>query len=194
MKPIDIPLIWQHLPFLRGYPVPYFVHWDQKPDGSKVPDFHLADSQKWINCLRYKKCWVCGKPLDKTSFMITGLKGLKNRVGTDAFMHETCARESIRLCPHLFYQKTARRDPDTDLLMLSPHHDMEKPLEVVLVKTGLWQVIFTGQTYVINYQPLAVQWFHYVDGLLTAKHEGWLRVDSKGWKVTGFGVVSINKL
>ena len=72
MKQADAPSIWQHLPFHRGYPVPYFVHWDNKPDGSQVPDFHLAEGQKWITCLKYKKCWVCGKPLDKVSFMVTG--------------------------------------------------------------------------------------------------------------------------
>ena len=126
--------------------------------------------------------------------MVTGPKGLKNRDGTDSFMHEACARESIRLCPHLFYQKTARRDPDTDLLILSPHHDMEKPPEIALVKTGSFQVVHTGHTYVINYQPLTVQWFHYVDGLLTARHEGLISVDSKGWKVNGFRTVPVNKL
>lgn len=194
MKQSDVPLIWQHLPFHRGYPVPYFVHWDKLPDGSKSPNFHLADGRKWVACLKYKKCWVCGKELRAPNFMLTGPKGLQNKVGTDTFMHEACARESIRLCPHMLYQKTARRDPDTDKITFSPHHDLNKPHEIVLVKTGEFQVIYTGLTYVINYQPLAVQWYHYVEGVLVARTDSLSLVDSSAWKRKEFTATSINKL
>ncbi|MVM33633.1 hypothetical protein GO755_26580 [Spirosoma sp. HMF4905] len=194
MKQADVPPIWQHLPFHRGYPVPYFVQWLPDASGESMPNFHRADGRKWVTCLKFKKCWVCSKSLDKASFMVTGPKGLTNRVGTDCFMHEACARESIRLCPHMLYQKTARRDVDSDSLILSPHHDLTKPLEIALVKTGAWQIVHTGLTYVINYQPLAVQWFHYIDGLLVAKTETLAPVDSNGWKRAGFKVVPINKL
>lgn len=57
MKQTNVPSIWQHLPFHRGYPVPYIVHWANEPDDGQIPDFHLAVPKKWITCLKYKKCW-----------------------------------------------------------------------------------------------------------------------------------------
>lgn len=194
MKHTDVPAIWQHLPFHRGYPVPYFVAWQDLPEIGKSPLFHLADGRKWVTCLKYKKCWVCCKELKGSNFMLTGPKGLKNKVGTDTFMHEACARESLRLCPHMLYQKTARRDPDSDKITFSPHHDLNKPPEIALVKTGAFQIVHTGLTYVINYQPLAVQWFHYVDSLLVARTDKLEPVDSSGWKRNGFAVTPVTKL
>lgn len=182
MNRSDVPAIWQHLPFHRGYPVPYFVYWSEQPTGEKVPNFHLADPKKWVVCLKYKKCWVCGRKLSKAAFMITGPKGLTNRVGTDTFMHEGCARETLRWCPHLFYQKTVRRDPYSDDLVINPHHDLEKPNQIALVKTGAFQVLNSGRTYVINYQPLAVQWFEYVEEHLRAKTPALASYSSVSWK------------
>lgn len=109
-------------------------------------------------------------------------------------MHEAYARESLRLCPHMLYQKTARRDPDSDKITFSPHHDLNKPPEIALVKTGAFQIVHTGLTYVINYQPLAVQWFHYVDSLLVARTDKLEPVDSSGWKRKGFAVTPVTKL
>jgi hypothetical protein len=190
MKQSDVPANLQHLPFNRGYPVPYFVHWkDDKPL------FHFANPQKWKACLKYKKCWVCGRELKGALFMLTGPKGLANRVGTDTFMHEDCARQSLQLCPHMLHEKADRReDHELGGQPVNAHHDLTKPSEIILVKVGKWQVIFTGKTNLINYQPVAIQQFHYVNGLLTARDPALFSVTTTGWKVNGFGIVNLSKL
>lgn len=119
MKKIEIPEFLQHLPVDdRGYPVPFFVPWK---DGK--PQFLYADERKVANCVERKICGICGKlMMHGDSFMVTGPIGYKNRVASDAPMHRRCAEYSLRVCPHMYYEKSERRTTVVDTV-----HIREKP-------------------------------------------------------------------
>lgn len=103
----QIPPIMQHLPLdERGYPIPYFV---SIVDGK--PEFRYQDGRKREAMINHNLCFICGKKLhDKSYWFLTGPAGLLNQVGSDAPMHEDCARFSLSACPHMVYQNAERRE------------------------------------------------------------------------------------
>ena len=42
----------------RGFPVPWFVQWD---DG--VPNFPVMDPDKFRLAISFNRCWCCGQPM-----------------------------------------------------------------------------------------------------------------------------------
>jgi hypothetical protein len=92
----------------RGYPIPWFA---PLIDGKY--NFRIQDAVKRDYCMTQHKCPICGKKLIKgaPSYVILGPLGLKNRITSDAPMHQVCAEFSLRACPHLYYYKaTAKED------------------------------------------------------------------------------------
>jgi hypothetical protein len=46
---------------IRGYPVPWFVYWDE--DGQ--PDFRVIGPGRIEDAIQYRKCWVCGEQMGR---------------------------------------------------------------------------------------------------------------------------------
>lgn len=110
-----LPRRLQHLPVVRGYPVPWFVAWI---DG--VPDFRISDRQKWHRAIRERRCWVCGEALGvHLAFVIGPMCGI-NRTTTEPPCHLACAVWSARACPFLARPHARRRDVDEAIEVHQP--------------------------------------------------------------------------
>ena len=105
-----LPLKMRLLPIdARGYPVPWFVVWVDTPDG-RVPDFRVADGEKFRLALRDKRCWVCGVPLGRWLAFVLGPMCTITRTTTEPPLHRECAEWSARHCPFLVQPRAVRRD------------------------------------------------------------------------------------
>lgn len=89
----------------RGYPVPYFVEWI---DGK--PDFRVASEAKLVQCIRGKRCWICGGGLGKFQTFAIGPMCAVNRVSSEPPAHLDCAHYAVRACPFLLLPSAKRRD------------------------------------------------------------------------------------
>lgn len=166
MKKIDhhIPPLMSKLPLdSRGYPIPYFV-----PIVDGKPEFRYQDGQKRKACLDHGLCSVCGNKLyDKSYWVIAGPIGLRNRVTSDAPMHEDCARYSISVCPHLIYYKAERRSED--LPTNNPNLLRNKATEIFLVKADKYSTeTVDGHTY-IKFRPKYIEPYDYKDNKLVMR-------------------------
>lgn len=91
----------------RGYPVPWFVHWE-----NGKPVFPAADGQKWRLAVKNRLCWVCGQKLPEImAFVIGPMCGI-NRTSAEPPCHIECAMFSAKACPFLTKPKMKRVDAD----------------------------------------------------------------------------------
>lgn len=162
----EIPPFLSHLKLdPRGYPIPYFV-----PIENGVPNFRLIDWEKVSECVERNRCEVCGKKLYKDySYIIQGPVGMANQVSTDGPMHRVCAEFALKVCPHLFYQKSERKEIHPGV---QPHIMLDKPEQLMLVKCRTkfkWKKRDEG---IFGYQYVSHEVYGYVDGLLQKLPDG----------------------
>lgn len=91
----------------RGYPVPWFVAWI---DG--VPDFRVVASEKIVEAIRFKRCWVCGEERGRNVSFVIGPMCAVNRVSAEPPCHRDCAIYAALACPFLTRPKMKRNDKD----------------------------------------------------------------------------------
>lgn len=91
----------------RGYPIPFFVSYV----GGK-PEFRLADSKKWLRCVKEHLCWVCGEPLGVNKAFVIGPMCSINRISADPPTHLDCAEWSVKGCPFLTKPQMVRREDE----------------------------------------------------------------------------------
>ena len=80
----------------RGFPVPYFVAWE---DGKPV--FPAMDRRKFQLALHQKRCWVCGGKLFANKAFVIGPMCCVNRINSEPPSHVECAEFSAKNCPFL---------------------------------------------------------------------------------------------
>lgn len=80
----------------RGFPVPWFVAWQ---DGEPV--FPAMDPAKIASAIRSEFCWVCGQPLGRHKVYVIGPMCVANRVSSEPPSHRDCAEFAARNCPFL---------------------------------------------------------------------------------------------
>ena len=162
---IEIPEYLAHLPVdKRGYPIPYFV-----PIVDGEAEFKYGDPHKVDICLKYNKCWVCGRKIKLPAYVITGPVGRKNNVVSDLPMHERCARYSLIICPHMYIEKTKRfTDDDEGNDMLHVHG---KPSEIYLIRIDKFKVIRAPSTQkVIRFREVTSEKYIYKNNMLTKEN------------------------
>lgn len=94
----------------RGYPVPWFVDWLTDDQGRPTkPEFRAMDPNKWIQAVRFKKCWVCGERLGRMMTFVAGPMCGINRTSSEPPSHLECAEWSARNCPFLNNSAAIRR-------------------------------------------------------------------------------------
>jgi hypothetical protein len=102
----ELPLRIARLPIdERGYPVPWFV----AMVGGK-PDFRVADGDKIVTAVRFKRCWICGQPLGRYLAFVVGPMCTVNRISSEPPSHTECATFAVKACPFLALPKATRRD------------------------------------------------------------------------------------
>lgn len=97
MPDLPIPRQLRQRPKQDGFPVPYSVMW---VDGK--PDFRVTDGQRWLGCVRGRRCALCGIGLGKKgAWFVGGPLCHENRIFLDPAMHQECAEYALRVCPFL---------------------------------------------------------------------------------------------
>lgn len=92
----------------RGFPVPYFVAW---VDG--VPLFHVVDEEKWLRCVRHRRCWLCGEELGRRFAFVLGPMCTISRVTSEPPEHHDCAEFAARYCPFMVNPRMKRLPQST---------------------------------------------------------------------------------
>jgi hypothetical protein len=158
---LEIPDFLKHLPVHRGYPVPYFVPKDE----NGVYQLKYGSLEKMQTCLKYHKCCVCFKPLITGQYyFISGPKGLETQTDSHSPMHKECAEFSLKVCPHLFFEKTHRTTDEKDA---TPWQIVTKPSVFYLVRAKKIKVFYPlGQLVVKYLQIESLIKFAYKDGQL----------------------------
>lgn len=101
-----LPARMQRLPRdARGYVVPWFVAW---VDG--VPQFNIADPEKFVRAVEGGFCWVCGEKLGRWAAFVIGPMCAVNRTTSEPPCHRDCAIWSAQACPFLSQPKMRRVD------------------------------------------------------------------------------------
>lgn len=122
-----IPEFLSHLPVYRGFPIPYFVPKDE----NGVYQLKYASQEKMEACIRYHKCCICFKHLMFGQYyFISGPVGFQTQTDSHPPMHKECAEYSLKICPHLYIEKTHRT---TDEENGAAWQIREKPKEFYLV-------------------------------------------------------------
>lgn len=166
MKHFTIPPFLSHLPVdKRGYPIPFFVG---TVDGE--PEFRYLNATKHDLIINKKLCPICGKKLPKDFFyFISGPQGMKNRTSSDGPMHRECAEFSLIACPHLYLQKSQRRENDPLGKNMARNNKViikEKPTELFLVKSDKYVVLdFQGISY-LRFRLVDNERYEYKAGIL----------------------------
>lgn len=100
----DLPKHMAQLPVdHRGFPVPWFVAWQ---DGK--PLFPVADGEKMGRAHRCDLCWVCGGHLGRYRASVIGPMCAINRTISEPQSHVECARFSALRCPFLSQPRMKR--------------------------------------------------------------------------------------
>jgi hypothetical protein len=102
----DLPARIRRLPLdARGYPVPWFVAWE-----NGVPEFRAMDARKFADAIKYRQCWVCGEPMGVHLSFVIGPMCAINRTTSEPPCHHECAVWSARNCPFLTRPHMVRRE------------------------------------------------------------------------------------
>lgn len=130
----------------QGYPIPYTAAIGA--DGTA--DLRVINVEHQIDCIKNRKCSVCGQSLDYWAYFIGGDLALTNMVFSDPALHLECALYSLRVCPYLrrdeaHYANMEKRPPvqlaggyTTKVDELVSH---ERPLFMLLMKANQWRLI-----------------------------------------------------
>jgi hypothetical protein len=100
------PKFMQHLPVdKRGYPVPWFVDWQ-----NGEPEFRAMDMRKFRAAINNNLCWTCGRGLRPSEeVFVIGPMCAVNRISSEPPSHRECARYSAVNCPFLSKPHMVRR-------------------------------------------------------------------------------------
>lgn len=103
-----MPLRISKLPLdKRGYPVPWFVAWQ-----NGEPEFRAMDAAKWAQAVKERRCWVCGEALGVHLTFTIGPMCALNRTIAEPPSHLECAQWSARNCPFLSRPHMVRREDE----------------------------------------------------------------------------------
>lgn len=91
----------------RGFPVPWFVHWqDDKPD------FRVISPGKLGMAYRNGRCWLCGGQMGMHRIYVIGPMCVINRVTSEPASHRDCAEFAAQACPFLTKPRMRRNEKD----------------------------------------------------------------------------------
>jgi hypothetical protein len=147
----------------RGYPVPYFVHWE-----NGVPDFRVIAAGKVAECVIRKRCWICGEGLGRFMAFTIGPMCAINRISGEPPAHRDCSEFAARNCPFLVNPQMKRISGEqrpfagkTGELKMSEFHDPRNPQAALVWITQGYQTIQPNKTeclFVMG-DPTEVLWF-----------------------------------
>ena len=108
----------------RGFPVPWFVHWD-----NGEPDFRIIAPGKLEWAITGRKCWICGHVLGRVLAFTVGPMCVINRISSEPPAHLDCARFAVSACPFIVNPKMRRNEHNLPVDRVEPAgiHDPRNP-------------------------------------------------------------------
>lgn len=91
----------------RGFPVPWFVHWEDDK-----PDFRVISPGKLGMAYRNGRCWLCGGQMGMHRIYVIGPMCVINRVTSEPASHRDCAEFAAQACPFLTKPRMRRNEKD----------------------------------------------------------------------------------
>lgn len=153
----------------RGFPVPFFVGWEEGK-----PIFPAADHDKLRRCVQHGLCWVCGEKLGRYRAWVVGPMCLVNLTSSEPPSHSECAKYSVTACPFLT-RPNMKRVPRDKIGAVT--HD---PGGVMIERNpGVTAVILTAVDYQMDRrtglfhipEPIGVDWWREGRGATRAEVE-----------------------
>jgi hypothetical protein len=140
----------------RGYPIPWFVHWE---DG--VPDFRVIGLGKWAAAARFERCWICGDPRGRNFTFVAGPMGTITRVNGEPPCHADCALFAAKACPFLARPRMRRNEKDLPDHVESPLMALHNPGVCALWETRSFRAIrgLASEPLAVMGPPTGVLWF-----------------------------------
>jgi len=100
----------------RGYPVPWFVHWD----ANDQPDFRIVGAGKVEYAITQHVCWICGGPLARNKAFVIGPMCAVNRISAEPPSHRSCSIFAAEVCPFLTKPNMRRNTKDMPAEVVEP--------------------------------------------------------------------------
>jgi hypothetical protein len=119
----------------RGYPIPFFVAWQ---DGKPV--FPAMDPAKMKTCMRANLCWICGETLGAYKSFAIGPMCVCNRISAEPPQHVDCSKFAAHNCPFMI-SPLAKRSMDGE--------GFEKPGGVMLTRNPGVTAIWVTKSYTV---------------------------------------------
>ena len=88
MTNVEIPERLKANPTFAGFPVPFTTFVDK----DDIPNFHLRNDERWVQCARGRLCGYCGKKLGWWITFIGEAKDVESRIFKGAPMHDVCGQ------------------------------------------------------------------------------------------------------
>jgi hypothetical protein len=108
IRDIPLPDNMKHLPVSKkGFPVPFFA---SIVDGEW--DFRVTTAEKFVACVKEKRCWICGQALGSKYAFVAGPMCVVTKTSAEPPCHLTCATYSAIACPFLAQPRMKRNESD----------------------------------------------------------------------------------
>lgn len=126
----------------RGFPVPFFVAWQ---DGK--PLFPVMDPDKMRQALKYEKCWICGQRLGGYKAFVIGPMCCVNRLSSEPPNHFECAKFAVLNCPFMAQPLAKRTTSEGGTYKGLP---VEKPAGVMIERNPGVSAIWVTKSFAIE--------------------------------------------
>jgi hypothetical protein len=153
---------------VRGFPVPWFVHWDS----GGVPDFRVIHPDRIPEAVLQKKCWTCGEKLGRFMTFVIGPMSAINRISSEPPSHLDCARYAATHCPFLTRPHMKRNVHN----LPGSYEDLpgvalkRNPGVALLWVTKNYEVLKEGSGYLFRIgDPVTIAW--YAEGRTATREE-----------------------
>jgi len=125
---------------VRGYPIPFFVEWQ---DGK--PLFPVMDPDKMLACMKRSLCWICGETLGSYKAFAIGPMCTVNRISAEPPQHVDCAKFAAQNCPFMT-MPLAKRSVHDDTYKGLP---VKKPGGIMIERNPGVTAIWVTKTFTI---------------------------------------------
>jgi hypothetical protein len=160
IRDIPLPDNMNRLPVSdKGFPVPHFVARETAPDW----DFRVVNPATTFDCLRNKRCWLCGQALGSLFTFVVGPMCVVTRTSAEPPSHYSCGKYAAIACPFLANPNMRRNEKAL------PDGHLPPPGVAIMRNPGVTAVLLTrkyktfddghGGTLIQMGQPTRVEWY-----------------------------------
>jgi hypothetical protein len=115
------------------YRVPWFV-----PEVDGVFDFRFMGHEKFVEALKWNKCWICGQRLGVNRTFVAGPMCCITRTQPEPPSHLECARWAVQVCPFLSNANRERRSDERSRELDKPENIPGEMIKRNPGVTALW--------------------------------------------------------